>query len=248
MFDLRYSREIVLKEISAEGYECIRKSKVCVIGIGATGSPVADLFVRAGAHTVRIIDGDTVDITNLHRQILYSEQDVGSAKVDAAYTRLRSINSKCNVEKVNKFLNHENVFELLEGCDFVVDGTDRMDVRRIINEHCVRHRIPWVFISSIGTVGQVKAVIPGLTSCLACFTNPEEDYPMSCEDTGVLASAPEIVSAIAWTKAVRILTGHGDSGDLIYIDVWNDLFEKIHIERKAGCAVCGEDTMGRMND
>lgn len=248
MFDLRYSREIVLKEISTEGYEKIRKAKVCIVGIGATGSPVADLFVRAGVDTLRIIDGDTVDISNLHRQILYTEQDLGSPKVDAAYARLHSINSKCNVEKHNKFLNQQNVSELLSGCDIVIDGTDSMEARRTINAFCVEHRKPWVFVSSIGTVGQVKAVIPGVTSCLECFTNPEEKYPMSCEDTGVLASAPEIVSSIAWTKAVRIVTGKGDSGDLIYVDPWKENFEKIRINRNPVCSTCGRILTENAND
>lgn len=248
MFDLRYSREIVLKEISTEGYEQIRKSKVCVVGVGATGSPVADLFVRAGVGTLRIIDGDTVDISNLHRQVLYSEPDVGSYKVDAACKRLSAVNSKCNIEKFNMFINRDNAASLLKGCDIVIDGTDNMEARRTINSYCVKNRIPWVFLSSVGTVAQVKAVIPGETSCLECFTNQEENYPMSCEETGVLASAPEIVSSMAWTKALKILTGKGDSGDLIYIDAWREILEKIHINRNPNCSICAGTQKEKTND
>lgn len=240
MFDLRYSREIALKELSVDGYEAISRARVCVVGTGATGSPVTDLFVRAGVANLRIIDGDTVDISNLHRQILFSEKDVGEKKVNAAKSRLEAVNSKCNIEAVGYFLTDDNISGLLEGCDIVVDGTDNMETRRTINRHCVKNGIPWVFVSSIGTVAQVKGVIPGETSCLDCFVDEEANYPMSCEETGVLAASPIIASSTAWTIAVRILTGRNENGDLIYIDPWSSTYEKIHINRKEDCITCGK--------
>lgn len=229
---------MALKEISVEGYEAIRNSTVCVVGIGATGSPVADLFVRAGVGRIRLIDGDTVDISNLHRQILFSEKDIDRKKVDAAEERLKSVNSGCTIEKIPEFLNKENAAEYLEGCNLVIDGTDNMETRRLINSFCVGSRKPWIFISSIGTVAQVKAVIPGVTSCLECFVDPSESYQMSCEETGVLASAPLMASSLAWTMAVRILTGKGENGDLFYIDPWYHKAEQIHINRNPQCKSC----------
>ncbi len=240
MFNLRYSREIALKEISVNGYEELSKSAICVVGIGATGSPVTDLFVRAGVGKLRIIDGDTVDISNLHRQVLYSEGQTGEKKVKAAMDRLSSINSSCSIEPVDMFLTEENAEELLKGCHIVIDGTDNMETRRIINRHCVKNRIPWVFISSIGTVAQVKSVIPGKTSCLDCFVDENANYTMSCEETGVLASSPIIASSIAWTAALRILTGKEESGDLIFVDPWNHIYETIHIKRKEDCITCSK--------
>ena len=108
MFNLRFSREMALKEISVDGYEIIRNSYVVVVGIGATGSPAADLFVRAGVGKIRLIDGDSVDISNIHRQILYSENDVGRQKTDAASERLRIVNGGCEIESVPQFLSQEN--------------------------------------------------------------------------------------------------------------------------------------------
>lgn len=238
MFNLRYSRETALKEISIEGYERIRKSKICVVGLGATGSPVADLFVRAGVGKITLIDGDTVDISNLHRQVLYSEEDIGEKKVKAAGRRLKSINSKCDIGTIDTFLDAGNADALLGGADIVIDGTDNMETRKVINRYCVRARKPWIFISSIGTVAQVKAVIPGVTSCLECFLDPQSSYSMSCEETGVLASAPVIASSLAWTRAVRIILGLTDEGNLEHIDPWNSIDEQIHINRNPQCSVC----------
>ncbi len=240
MFNLRYSREIALKELSVSGYEAISNAHVCIVGLGATGSPVADLFARAGVGNLKLIDGDTVDISNLHRQILFSEKDVGEKKVNAAKSRLNLVNSKCNIESIDSFLTENNVSSLLDNCDIVVDGTDNMEARRVINRHCVRAGTPWIFMSSIGTVAQVKGVIPGKTSCLDCFVDQKANYPMSCEETGVLAASPVIASSTAWTIAVRILTGQSVDGDLLYIDPWSNTHEKIHINRKEDCITCSK--------
>lgn len=240
MFDLRYSREIALKEISTEGHERIRGARVCIVGLGATGSPAADLFARAGAGFLKIIDGDRVDISNLHRQILYSEADVGAPKVEAASRRLSSINGSCEVSSVNDFVNSGNIGKILPDCDIIIDGTDNMDTRRLINRYCVENGKPWIFISSIGTVCQVKAVIPHVTSCLDCFVDPGSHYSMSCEETGVLASAPVMASSLAWTLAVRILLGKGVTGDLHYIDPWNGVNETIGININPECITCSQ--------
>lgn len=238
MFNLRFSREMALKEISVDGYEIIRNSYVVVVGIGATGSPAADLFVRAGVGKIRLIDGDTVDISNIHRQILYSENDVGRKKPDAASERLRKVNGGCEIESVPQFLSQENASELLGKPSIVIDGTDNMQTRRIINSYCVANRIPWVFISSIGTVSQAKGILPGSTSCLDCFVDRNLNYSMSCEETGVLASAPVMASSLAWTIALRILLNQDEKGDLYYIDPWNLVMEKIHINRNPQCPTC----------
>ncbi len=239
MFNLRFSREMALKEISVEGYEILRKSSVSVVGIGATGSPVADLFARAGIGKIQIIDGDTVDISNIHRQVLFTECDVNRKKADAAYNRLHDINGNCEVDAVAEFITPENIKAVLGKPSVVIDGTDNMDTRRLINRYCIESGIPWVFISSIGTVSQVKAIVPGKTSCLDCFIDRDAKYNMSCEETGVLASAPVIASSIAWTIAVKILMGKDVDGDLIHIDPWQLSMEKVRINKNPECPTCG---------
>lgn len=239
MFNLRFSREIALREISVEGYEAIRESSVSVVGLGATGSPVSDLFVRAGIGKIRLIDGDTVDISNIHRQVLYAEGDVGRKKVEAAASRLKEINSGCEIETVDNFIEAGNIKETIGTPSVVIDGTDNMGARKLINRYCVENGIPWVFISSIGTVSQAKAIVPGKTSCLECFIDPDAGYPMSCEETGVLASAPVMASGLAWTLALKILMGREISGNLYHIDPWQMSMEKVHIGRNPSCPACG---------
>ncbi len=238
MFNLRFSREMALREISVEGYEILSRSSVTVVGIGATGSPAADLFVRAGVGKIQIIDGDTVDVSNLHRQVLYSEADVNMRKVEAAEKRLREINSNCDIVAIPDFLTSVNISSVLGKPSIVIDGTDNMETRKLINRYCVENRIPWVFISSIGTVSQAKAIIPGKTSCLDCFIEQDVNYAMSCEETGVLASSPVMASSLAWTIAVRILLGQSVNGDLYHIDPWNLAMEHVHINRNPQCPTC----------
>ncbi|MCW6168157.1 MAG: HesA/MoeB/ThiF family protein [Thermoplasmatales archaeon] len=238
-FGIRYSREIALKEISIDGYIALKKSKVSVIGLGSTGSVSADLFVRAGISKIALVDGDNVDITNLHRQILYDELDVGKNKAEMAAFHLKKINSDTEIASFPVNLDAENISELLDGTDLVMDGTDNMRSRRVINEYCVKNSIPWVFTSSIGTVAEVKAIIPGKTACLSCFIRDTDEMDMSCEQLGVLASAPLIASSIAWTTAVRILKGEDVSGNLVFIDAWNLDVREISIARNPECPVCG---------
>lgn len=238
MFNLRYSRQMALKELSVEGYEKISSSRVCVVGMGATGSPSADLFTRAGVKDLRIIDPDIVDISNIHRQILFTEKDVGEKKVEVARKRLEAVNSGCKVDARDALLKEENAADLLSGCHIIMDGTDNMETRRLINRFCARNRVPWIFAASIGTVGQVKAIIPGETACLDCFVDNGASYSMSCEETGVLASSPIMVSSMAWTLAVRILTGQKENGELFYIDPWNHQWQKIQINRNPKCITC----------
>lgn len=240
MFNLRFSREMALKEISVEGYEILRKASVSVVGMGATGSPVTDLFVRAGVGNIQIIDGDTVDISNIHRQVLYSEGDVGRKKVEAASSRLLEINGTCEINAVDEFLDARNISGILGKPSIVIDGTDNMETRRLINRYCVENRIPWIFISSIGTVSQVKAIVPGKTSCLDCFVDLNAQYAMSCEETGVLASAPLMASGLAWTIALRILMGQDVKGDMYHIDPWYIAMEQVYINRNPQCPTCSK--------
>ncbi len=239
MFNLRYSRQMALKELSVEGYEKISSSRVCVVGVGATGSPAADLFVRAGVKNLRIIDPDTVDISNIHRQVLFTENDVGEKKVKVARKRFEAVNSGCTVDDRDVMLGEENAADLLSDCQIVIDGTDNMETRRLINRFCVRNKVPWIFAASIGTIGQVKAIVPGETACLDCFVDNDASYSMSCEETGVLASSPLMVSSMAWTLAVRILTGNRENGELFYMDPWNHEWQKIQINRNPECVTCG---------
>ncbi len=235
---LRYARQMALSEIGPEGSMKIRAASVLVVGIGGIGSPIADLFARSGVRRLGLVDGDTVDITNLHRQILFGMDDLGKNKADAAAETLRSVNPEVKIDSWPMNLGKDNASDLLSGWDIIMDGTDNFAARRIINSFSVSNGIPWVFSSSVGTVAQVKAVIPGRTSCLSCFLSENQSEGPSCQEFGVLASSPIMAGSLAWSIAVRILTGKEVNGDLVMIDSWNQDFFRIEIKRNPSCPSC----------
>ena len=239
MFSLRYSRESALPMIGIAGLEKIMNSRISVIGVGATGSAALDLFARNGAREIRIADPDTVDISNLHRQSLYSESDIGTHKVEAAKRRISQINSKILVSAFPVRADSSNITEITDGVSIIIDGTDNMASRKLINDFSIKTGIPWVFSSAIGSTGQVKIIIPGKTACLGCLGIDYSSPDVRCEDTGVLASAPYIVGNLAWTLAVRYILG-SELEDAIYsIDVLNMDIAKVRTVMNPQCYSCG---------
>ena len=239
MFSLRYSRMSALKEIGISGLEALQKSTISVIGIGATGSSAADIFARNGAGKLKMADPDTVDISNLHRQILYSEDDVGKLKVDAARKKIAAINKGLVVETFSGKIDETNVEGFCSGSSIIIDGSDNMETRRVLNAFSARSGIPWIFTSAIGTVGQLKLIVPGRSACLQCIKVRFDTPDMRCEDVGVLASSPYMIGSIAWTLAVKYLIRGELKDEIIYLDA--SLPEIVHIktQRDKECEVCG---------
>ncbi len=239
MFSLRYSRMSALKEIGISGLETLQKSTISIIGMGATGSSAAELFARNGAGKIKIADPDTVDISNLHRQVLYSEEDVGNLKVESAKRKLSAINNSLAVETNAGKIDNTNVDRFCSGSSIIIDGTDNMESRRVLNKYSARSGIPWVFTSAIGTAGQIKLIVPGRSACLQCMGIRFDTPDMRCEDVGVLASAPHMVGSIAWTLAIRYLIRGELKDEIIYLDA--SLPEIVHIktQRDRACEVCG---------
>ena len=238
MNDPKYSRLKKLEIITDEEYELIRTKKVVIIGVGGTGSLAADLFARTGVAGLRLVDRDYVSITNIHRQVLFAEEDVGEAKVEVARRRLESVNPDTKVEGVQETFDASNAERLLSSFDLVIDGTDNITTRLIINDACVKLGIPWIHSAAIETYGQVKAVIPGVTSCLRCYYPGEPVAQPTCAEVGVLSSVPNIISAYSWTVGMRILLGREVSGDMYHIDPWSMEFENLPISRRKDCECC----------
>ena len=165
----RYSRQIVLDEIGFEGQQKLKNSTVTVVGIGGLGSPITQQLVSMGIGRIRIIDRDVVEISNLHRQVLYGDDDIGLSKAEAAYYKLKRINPQVNVEPLTLSINDDTVDKVLSGSDVVVDGLDSISARYTINRACVRLKIPYIFGSAIVTTGSATTIIPGKTACLDCF-------------------------------------------------------------------------------
>lgn len=242
----RYARQTNYMNLGEEGQRKLLASRVAVVGVGALGCVSSNELVRAGVGFVRIIDGDTVDITNLHRQILYTEQDVeaGKPKVFAAAKFLRAANSEVTVEAVAEKLVPENVQSLLGDVDLVIDATDSMDARYLINEFCVENRKPWVYGGAIATEGMTAAFLPE-GPCFSCFTGAvrkEKDVPdRSCKSFGVLNSLTAIVSSLEVMEAIKILTGADTvRKELLFFEIWDNEFELLPLEKNPECPICGK--------
>lgn len=236
----RYSRQTILPEIGISGQEKFAASKVAVLGCGATGSTHAETLARAGVGQLLLIDRDIVEPSNLQRQLLFSERDIGLPKAQAAAVRLQEINSGIHVDFRNEDVDSTSIEALIRGCTLVMDGTDNISTRMLINDACVKRGIPWVYSGVMQTTGMAMAIRPG-GPCLQCVF-PRADSlssPPTCDRDGVLNTAVLATSAAACTLAFKILIGEDDTAGLLHLDVWRRTWEWLAIERDLGCACCG---------
>ena len=249
----RYSRQVILPNIGEEGQKTLLKSKIAIIGCGALGTVVANNLVRAGVGKISIIDRDFVELNNLQRQILFDEDDIGIPKAVAAAEKLKRVNSDVEIEAMVKDLNHLNAEKIMSGVDLVLDGTDNMQTRFLINDVCVKSQIPWIYTAAVGTYGMMMTIVPGRTPCFRCFLPdvPEPGSLPTCDTAGVLNTIPVIIASIESTEAIKILlkenmTTNAES-NLIFYDVWNNTFEKIAVMRDKRCRCCVEHKFDFLN-
>ncbi len=240
----RYARQQILPEIGIEGQRKLAQSNILIIGCGALGGFQAELLARAGVGTIRIVDRDIIDITNLQRQILFDEKDAAAhiAKSEAAAHRLRSINSEVVVETRAVDVTPANIEALVTGSDLVLDGTDNFETRYLINDTCVKHGMTWIYGGVIGTTGMVMVIRAGSGPCLRCLmpNKPEPGSFETCDTSGVLNTAVGVVASLQATAALRILTGTEDlGGRLISVDPWQGTFQTFTLKKSDQCPCCG---------
>jgi len=237
----RYSRHELLRVIGADGQRRIEKSRVFVAGLGALGSLIATLLARAGVGFLRIVDQDAPELHNLHRQILFDENDVlrGTHKALAAERRLKEANAEIEIEAISEPIAPENVETLIRGVDLVVDALDNIRTRYLVNDGIIANGTPYIFGGAVETVGNVMTIIPGKTPCLRClWPDPAavDNHPRA-STVGVLSSAATCVASIQVTEALKILAGRGDEilQGLLVMDVWRGLFHVAPVGRAPGC-------------
>jgi adenylyltransferase/sulfurtransferase len=239
----RYAAQARVRQIGHVGQERIGHGHVVVVGVGALGSAIAHQLVRGGVGTVTLIDGDRVELGNLHRQIMYTENDARDQKLKAevAAERLRGANSQVRVESVVGHLDAENAADLIRGAHVVVDGTDNLASRYVINDVCLGSGVPWVYGGVAGTHGLVMPVIPGRGPCLRClFEDPPEHEQPTSTTVGVFGPAPAVVGALEAALAMRILVGDLPLPvHLLSIDVWSGAVESVPVNPSPDCATCG---------
>ena len=244
--DERYSRQVLFGPIGAEGQRRLGTSGVVIVGCGATGSMLASLLARAGVGTLRIIDRDYVEASNLQRQTLFDEADASQSlpKAVAAAWKLASFNSQVRVEPHVVDLTPKNVDFLLAEAQLILDGTDNFETRYLINDFAVKNSLPWIYTAAVGSYGITMNILPGKTACLACiFPAPPQGRIETCDTAGILNSAVSVMASIAATEALKFLVGAEPQmrRTLLSMDVWRN--EHVEIEAAKphpGCPTCGQ--------
>ena len=204
--DERYSRQILFRGIGAEGQRRLAAARVAIAGCGATGSALAGLLARAGVGTLRIIDRDYVEPSNLQRQSLFDERDAAESlpKAIAAARKIAAFNSAIVIEPKVEDLVPANIEALLEGMSLVLDGTDNFETRYLINDYAVERSLPWIYSAAVGSYAVTLNILPGETACLACiFPDSPRGMVETCETSGILNSAVNLVASVAAIDATR---------------------------------------------
>ncbi len=244
----RYSRQILFRGIGDAGQQKLTAARVAIVGCGATGSAVAGLLARAGVGKLRIIDRDYVEPSNLQRQSLFDETDAAESlpKAIAASRKIAAFNSEIEVEPKVDDLIPGNIEALLQGMDLILDGTDNFETRYLINDYAVDRSLPWVYSAAVGSYAVTLNVVPGQTACLACiFPDSPRGIVETCETSGILNSAVNLVASIAATEALKILV-HGPQAPtlrktLLSFDLWTNEHAEISAAKtRSGCRACGQ--------
>jgi adenylyltransferase/sulfurtransferase len=242
----RYARQISFKPFGEEGQRRLVNGSALIAGVGGLGSWVAELLVRAGVGRIRLVDDDCVDLTNIHRQSLFTEKDANEhiLKIAAAANHLREINSNCTIETIFARIDRLTAERLAEGVDVIIDGTDNFPARFILNDCAIKTSKPWVFAGVLGTEAQVMTIIPGKTPCLRClFDSPPACNGQTCRQAGVLGTAVAMTAAFEASEALKILSGNPDKAGqcLLVFDIWNNTIKQIDtskLTKNANCPCC----------
>jgi len=238
----KFSRQVMLEEIGYNGQLKLKNSKVCVVGTGGLGHPIITRLATMGVGNLRIIDRDVIELSNLHRQTMFDEDDVGQVKVEVAAKKLKKLNPDCNIEALAISINDYTALEVVEGCDVVIDALDSVNARYALNNACVKSNIPFVTGAAVGVSGQVFTVLPKESACYFCmFPDLDEDTMPTCSIEGVHPSILSIVGGIEVAEAVKIIIGKKPSlsEKILHIDLENLDFNNTRTFRAEECPICG---------
>ncbi|MAE68431.1 4-methyl-5(B-hydroxyethyl)-thiazole monophosphate biosynthesis protein [bacterium] len=238
----RYSRQIMLQEIGYQGQLKLKQAKVCVVGVGGLGNPIVTRLAAMGIGKIRIVDRDVIELSNLHRQTMFNEDDVGKVKVETAAKKLRKLNKDIIIEDLPVSINDYTAFDVVDGCDVVIDALDSVNARYSLNKACIEKKIPFVTGAAVGVTGQSFTILPNETACYHClFPALDEDSMPTCSIEGVHPSILSIIGGIEVSEAVKIITGKEPSlkDRLLHVNLENLIFEFIKVSRVQECSVCG---------
>ena len=238
----RYSRQVMLQEIGYQGQLKLKQSRVCVVGVGGLGNPITTRLAAMGVGKIRIVDRDVIELSNLHRQTMFDEDDVGQVKVETAAKKLRKLNNDIIIEELPISINDYTALDAVDGCDVVIDALDSVNARYSLNRACIEKKIPFVTGAAVGVTGQTFTIVPNESACYYClFPALDEDSMPTCSIEGVHPSILSIIGGIEVSEAVKIITGKKPSlqDKVLHVDLENLIFNFTKVSRVEECSVCG---------
>ena len=238
----RYDRQIMIPGLGESGQEKLKEARVVIAGSGGLGSPIALYLTAAGVGTLRIIDNDIVELSNLNRQILYWDKDIGKEKAKSAYDKLTQLNKNVTIETIDATIDETNVYDLTAGFDVIVDAMDNLPTRYLLNKAAIEHKMPFVHGAVSGLEGRAMTVIPGESACIRCVYHampPKVKFP-------VLGTTPAVIGAVQATEVIKFLTGIGTllTNRLLIYDGLNMKFTELTVVRNTNCEQCGDSVIG----
>ncbi|MCL4455888.1 MAG: molybdopterin-synthase adenylyltransferase MoeB [Nitrospirae bacterium] len=241
----RYSRHIILPEVGGKGQKKILNAKVFIVGAGGLGCPVGYYLAAAGVGTIGMIDNDTVELSNLQRQIAHNTKRLGVHKVDSAKETFESLNPDVKVVGIKDRISKDNILDLIKDYDIVVDGSDNFPTRYLVNDACVMLKKPLVSGAILRFEGQVTTILPGEGHCYRCLFEemPPAGLVPSCQEAGVLGAITGVVGALQATEVLKIILGKGDvlKNTLLIYDALKVNFRRVKVPKNNDCAVCGSN-------
>jgi molybdopterin/thiamine biosynthesis adenylyltransferase len=244
----RYHRQALLPQIGETGQQKLSTASVLLIGCGALGSTIAEQLGRAGIGKIRIADRDIVETTNLQRQVLFDEEDArnGLPKAIAAANRLARINSSIAIEPLVVDVDVDNIEKLCDGVEVILDGTDNVSTRYLINDASVKLDVPWIYGACVGTEGRMMVIRPNVGPCLRCiFPRPPDPKDLqTCDTAGVLGPVAAVIGAMQAVAAIKLLTDHSDAiaQEMIVLDLWSNRIRAASVGdgKRSDCPTCGQ--------
>lgn len=240
---MRYSRHIILPEVGGKGQSKIADAKVFIIGAGGLGCPVGYYLTAAGVGTIALIDNDTVEMSNLQRQIAHSVQTIGMPKVESAKRTFEALNPDVNVVAIQKRISKDDIIDLISDYDIVVDGSDNFPTRYLVNDACFMARKPLVSGAILRFEGQVTTILPGDGPCYRCLFEepPPPGLVPSCQEAGVLGVLPGVIGGLQATEVLKLILGKGEvlKGELLIYNALKTTFRKVRVPKNPSCPLCG---------
>ncbi len=238
--EARYSRQVLFQPIGDEGQKKISQTRVGILGAGALGTNIANLLTRSGFGKLIIADYDKVELSNLPRQMLFTENDVGKNKAIACKASLEKINSSIQINHFANKIDSSNFADIFANVDLIMDATDNFETRFLINEHCLKFKIPWIHTGVTASNGQSVLFVPGQTACYRCLIKglPDQDDFPNVHNSGIIAPTVTILASISCATVLRLIVESKVDYDLKFYDCWEQKFQKFTIEKDKDCQFC----------